>query len=114
MTYSILPLTPTWTDSFTETAEISSTQYGPTGVELREFKGITPSLVGWDIQVAVVNFAAIDTFLRGLRGSPFYLSLDGGATTDGNLYICQQWSIERQGPTAAIFSAKFNQILRYQ
>ncbi|MFM6916566.1 MAG: hypothetical protein ACKPKT_03165 [Dolichospermum sp.] len=47
------------------------------------------------------------------RNLPFRLSLDGGLTDDGKLYICRDWTIQQQGVTVAAFSGKFEQIRRF-
>ncbi|MFM6607518.1 MAG: hypothetical protein ACKPJO_06785 [Dolichospermum sp.] len=111
--YPIIPLTPTWTNPETETADIAKTKYGEVSVEKRTTKGINVISSAWDINVNIVNFAEVDEFLRNRRGSPFRLSLDGGLTDDGKLYICRDWTIQQQGVTVAAFSGKFEQIRRF-
>ena len=111
MTYPIIPLTPTWSNPETETADIAKTKYGENGVESRTTKGINPISNAWDISVNIINFAEVDEFLR--RGEPFRLSLDGGVTTDGKLYICKEWTIQQQGVTVAAFSGKLEQVRRF-
>jgi len=113
MTYPIIPLTPTWENSAEEKADIASTRYGDGGVEARTTKGINPITTTWDIQVTITNFADVDAFLKAQEGTPFQLSLDGGVTTDGNLYICQEYQIEQLGLTAATFNGKFQQVRRF-
>jgi phage-related protein len=113
MTYPIIPLTPTWGNPETETADIAKTKYGEVGVEKRTTKGINTISSAWDISVNIYNFAEVDTFLRTRRGLPFRLSLDGGATDDGKLYICKEWSIQQQGDLTAAFSGKFEQVRRF-
>jgi phage-related protein len=112
MTYPIIPLTPTWSNPETETADIAKTKYGEVGVEQRTTKGINTISSAWDINVNIINFAEVDEFLRTRRGSPFRLSLDG-TTDDGKLYICKEWTIQQQGVTAAAFSGKFEQVRRF-
>ncbi|MFM6254387.1 MAG: hypothetical protein ACKPEQ_35480 [Dolichospermum sp.] len=111
--YPIIPLIPTWTNPETETADIAKTKYGEVSVEKRTTKGINVISSAWDINVNIVNFAEVDEFLRNRRGSPFRLSLDGGLTDDGKLYICKDWTIQQQGVTVAAFSGKFEQIRRF-
>lgn len=43
--YPIIPLTPTWSNSETETADIAKTKYGETGVERRTTNAIRMMLV---------------------------------------------------------------------
>jgi len=111
--YPIIPLTPTWSNAESETANIVRTRYHDNGVELRAAKGINTITSSFDVNVNIVNFAEVDAFLRTRRGLPFRLSLDGGATTDGKLYICKEWTIQQEGVTAANFSGKFEQVRRF-
>lgn len=113
MSYPIIPLTPTWTSSETQTADIAKTKYGDNGVESRTTKGINTISSVWDISVNIINFAEVDEFLRNRRGSPFRLSKDGGVTDDGKLYICKEWTIQQQSPTLAAFSGKFEQVRKF-
>ena len=113
MIYPIIPLTPTWSNPETETADIAKTKYSEVGVEQRTTKGINTISSACDINVNIINFAEVDEFLRTRRGSPFRLSLDGGLTTDGKLYICKDWTIQQQGVTVAAFSGKFEQVRRF-
>lgn len=113
MVYPIIPLTPTWNNPEDEVADIASTKYGEAGVERRTTKGINPVTSSWDISVNITNFAEVDEFLKSRRGSLFRLSLDGGVTTDGKLYICREWTIQQQGTEMAAFSGKFEQVRRF-
>ncbi|MBO3459946.1 phage tail protein [Aetokthonos hydrillicola Thurmond2011] len=111
--YPILPLIPTWGNTENEASWVAKTKYGEAGAEQRDFVGINPLTTSWDINVNIYNFQEVDDFLKTRCGQPFRVSLDGGVTDDGKLYICTEWQIQQLGIGAGNFSARITQVRRF-
>ena len=106
---------PAWDNSITEVPALSISKFGDNGVEGRSNKyTINHTTLSLSVSVNLSNNKAlqIDDFLRERSGRAFRLSLDG-VTDDGNLYACNEWSIQLIGKNTHSFSATFEQVRRF-
>lgn len=113
MLYPILPLVPNWETNFQEATNLNKTQYGQ-GVIQRERKApINRTSQMVSLSITVNNKSVVDSFLRDRKGKPFRLSYDGGITTDGNAYICQEWNWTDLGLDWSRIELQLMEVFRY-
>ena len=115
MSFPLIPLVPAWDNSITEVPALNISKFGDNGVEGRSNKyTINHTTLSLSVSVNLFNNKAlqVDDFLKERNGRAFRLSLNG-VTDDGNLYACNEWSMQLIGKNTHSFSATFEQVRRF-